>query len=487
MTTQRYRMSQQGISSRDTNFNNKVIKDGMGKIRRPSWCKENETNETVFRILPHLGQDGNWEPFRYSNSLRDYGDWIRRYDAVRSFGANGHTWLLYDPVRQPGYSLDANPAVILYRSIDRAVAAGQDQQGWAALLRGSAGRGAPLSKPTEIYVVRAAIFKINNKDIVVGERSPLGLNDQDLPYFMELPQSAGQALLSKLELRNEQYEGTPESDPDFFHNSYLYGDIVDLSKGAFVRIFREGCDPEAAVAQAQTAGTRQVVVGGGRGIYQNQQQKKAENRFDCDLTPTWNGWTAVLADEQGATDALLRKNARPWEDVLNFPTHEQQAAWINDSFPASAILYAFRDHPEWISEGTRAKAVDRTYSVPTTPAVVPGLQRASAAAPVQRTNSDAGAAPAQKTNTVPGVAPAVDAPAAPPQNAGKTVNWASRAPSTDPTEVASPESAGGGFDQPPAGQPARPNPTQTEGYRQMMAARARQQAAQTQPEVVPQS
>lgn len=471
-----YRMAQQGVSNRDTNFNNLVVVPGAAKIRKPSWCKDLETNQTVVRFLPMVETDGSFTPYRLSTGNRDFGDWIRLYDVVRNWGTTGHTWILND--RTGRDDTRDNPAVLFYKAITAALKAGQDQQGWASLTLKTAASFPILSAPTEIYVARCAIFMINNKNLVDGGKSPLGLNDQDLPYFLEIPQSAGASLMRKLEERNENYQGTPDTDPDYFHNVYRCGDIVTLNKGAFIRIFRDGCDPQARQTAQVSNEPRRIQPGGARGIYNQQQnqQQKAENRYEVAIEPTWGGYLADIDDEQGITASLLRQTARPWEEFLNFPDNRTQAQYVNAAFGseqrgATAILYAFRDHPDWIMDGTRAVAVQRTQAGPSgdtppaAPAVVPGLKQApvSPTAPIQGPTGAQGSAAGKQTTAGPTKATNwVNRPAAADPEAETAATQPSATPPA-PTNVA-------GFDNPGAGQGM---PATNEGMREMMAARAR--------------
>lgn len=354
-----YRFSEIGVGSTANNYGNYILKPGAGEIRKPTWSR----TETVIRILPQWNFDDNcWEPYRRSSAPMDFGDWIRRYDAVRSFGENGITMLLYDPTINPAYDLQTNPCVILYRAIDSAINARQSEPDWPALLRGGVGRKAWLTKPQSIYIVRCGIFRIKSKDMVDDDRAPLGLGS-DAPYFMELPRSAGEKLIAMLEEQNPDNAGDPTDYNDYFK----YGDIVSLDHGAYIHIFEDGADPRDEQENMSSA-PKQLTVPTGYGSRTYSANSNSFKGYDIYISDKWKGYSAQL--NSADLIRIIRNKQRRWEDCLQFFTHQEQAFLIQDGFPPSAILYAWRDHPEWIKDETRSKAVGRVsesfnFSTPT--------------------------------------------------------------------------------------------------------------------------
>jgi hypothetical protein len=346
-----YRFNQNAVGSTSNEFGNYILKRGMGEIRKPSW----QRTETVVRFLPQWSfANSRWEPFRYSPAPMDFGDWLRRYDAVRGFGANGVTFLLYDPISNPAYDMQSNPCVILHRAIQQSIDARQCEPDWPALLKGAPGQRAQLGKPGPIYLTRAAIFRIKSKDMATAERAPLGMAAQDPAFFLELPKTAGEKLVAMLEERNEGFTGELD-DPAGFK----YGDIVSLDQGSYVHIFEEGADPKLA-QQAATSAPKQLSYssGGGRGNYGGGGGGGSQFKgYDMRIEKTWNGFSANLNSPE--MEQLVKAKQRPWEDCLQFFSHQEQACLIQEGFPAKAIMYAWRDHPEWIKDETRAKAVGR--------------------------------------------------------------------------------------------------------------------------------
>jgi hypothetical protein len=79
------------------------------------------------------------------------------------------------------------------------------------------------------------------------------------------------------------------------------------------------------------------------------------------IEKTWKGISPVLSTPD--LERLIKSKQRPWEDCIQFFSHQEQAFLVQDGFPPSAIMYAWRDHPDWIKDETRAKAVGRTSAM----------------------------------------------------------------------------------------------------------------------------
>jgi hypothetical protein len=354
-----YRFSENATGNTSNEYGNHILRRGMGEIRKPSWNR----TETVVRLLPQWDFEANrWSPFRNSPAPMDYGDWIRRYDAVRGFGESGITMLLFDPIANPAYDVQSNPCVILYRAINAAIDAKQCEPDWPALLKGGNNRRAVLGRHGPLYLSRCGIFRIKSKDMATAERSPLGLANSDPAFFLELPKTAGEKLISLTEERNEDFQG----DPDDYKAAYTHGDIVSLDAGAYIHIFEEGADPRSEQSYQQGAAPRQLVVGsGGRGNYGGGGGGTQFKGYDLYIEPTWKGFSAQLNTPE--LERLIKSKQKPWDDCLQFYGHQEQAFLVQDGFPPSAILYAWRDHPEWIKDETRSKAVNRTSVMPGQP------------------------------------------------------------------------------------------------------------------------
>jgi hypothetical protein len=348
MTT-KYTLATHGNSSQSAKYGNHILQPGMGEIRKPTW----NGTQTVVRFLPQWDfEEHRWTPFRTSPEPMRFGDWIRRYEAVRGFGSEGMTFLLYDPTDRT-YDVRSNPCVRLFNNISKSIDNATCEPDWPQLFKGGQGRKATLTRPQPIYLARAGIFKINSKDLVVDSRAPLGLSSNDPAYFMELPRSAGEKLINLLEEKNEDYKG----DMDEYHLAYKYGDIVSLEHGAYVSIFEEGTNQDNQQSAADNAPRQLSFTTGGRGNYGNNGGGTKFKGYDVRIESTYKGFSAAL--NTPAHEKIIKDKQRPWEECLQFLTHQQQAFLVQDGFPPKAILYAWKDNPEWIKDETRRKAVGR--------------------------------------------------------------------------------------------------------------------------------
>jgi hypothetical protein len=76
----------------------------------------------VVRLLPNIDYSDpaspQWTPYRHSLEEGHYGDWIRRYDAVRNFGEqNPVTFITRDPGDIHAPPVEALPSQVVYRAI----------------------------------------------------------------------------------------------------------------------------------------------------------------------------------------------------------------------------------------------------------------------------------------------------------------------------------------------------------------------------------
>ena len=336
-----YSFGEYGGSETSQRQGNYLIKQNMADLWSPAYGQ----GVTTIRIFPALSPEtGTWEPYRWpSDDPYDplkFSDFIRRYSAVRSMGDPGVTFIQLDPTNPQVEDAQMTPAWLLFRAIDRAVATGQDRQGWASLLRGGAGRGAMLPKPTEVYLVQGVIMSYKGR----AYSPPKGFGAADKTVVIELGHSAGQALVQELNREREGYTG----NPDDFEARYANGDPISLQGGRFVSFYtlKDG-DPRQA--QQQVASGWQGIAAGG----QAGGQRNDPIGYGCFMEPNCGPIPARLAEYE----SLIRQKVRQWDDLLYFPTIEQQAALLADKFPPEVIMYAWSGHPEWIPEEVRRRAV----------------------------------------------------------------------------------------------------------------------------------
>jgi len=338
-SNRRYQVRDQVNLGGESRLGSYVLKRNSGcEYWKPSW----NNTKTCIRIFPGLDPEDNskFDQFRLTTEPLDFGDWIRTYPAVRNFGDPGLTMLLYDPTSEETYNANANPCSILYWAIEKACKDNLPcvEREWYPLREFNQGRGRILSKPAQIGLVQCAMMTHNNKDFFDGQNPPRGGAPEDKTVVFELSISAVKALFDLLESKDDDWEGDPE---DFAQ--YKYGDIVAPEAGGYVWLYQRGTDMSAGTTKREVP---KSAFGGKRNTSLSSGDQEVKG-FDCSITDDFKGVPAAIEEE------LLQSKVKPWEDILQFYTNDEQAHLLNGSFPASAIMYAFRDHPEWIDSTTK--------------------------------------------------------------------------------------------------------------------------------------
>lgn len=306
---------------------------------RPTW----EGTETVIRILPGIDTEtGGFEPTRVSEEMGRYGNWHCCYEAVRRFGDPGITMLLHDGTNLHYNAFMQNPCWILYRAIKDACDKGTGRPEWFPLLNGADKRGATLSRPTEIVLVQAVVLRHNSKDQYGDQKGPYGLNDTDPTVIFEFSKSLAENFFNHID----------ECDPNDPH-VFRYGDPVSIEDGVFVHMYERGTDPNPKLTGGQKPQAGWAAKGG------NQPRKGRGDRvfgYDVHLSKTLDGQPGDIPAALNGYENKVRAKVKPWGEVLEFLSDTEQAHLINPLFPASAILYAFRDKKDWILEDTKKAA-----------------------------------------------------------------------------------------------------------------------------------
>lgn len=339
----RYQFSQHGQSEQGQRAGNYLIVNNQADLWSPAYG----AGVTTIRIFPGLCLENpnEWDPYRFpSTDQQDplgFGDWIRRYPAVRSMGDPPVTFVQFDPA-DPLDDPQMTPGWMLFRAIDRAVAAGQDRAGWASLLRGSAGRGAQLSKPSEVYLVQCVVCQYKNRPY----NPPKGFGSEDRLVVMELGPSAGMAMIQEMHREVEGYQG----DPDDFEHRYVNGDPISLHNGRFINFYtlKDG-DPR----QMQQTGSQGWNMGGQQGGQTSGRGGQQDPiGYGCFMEPTFGGVPANFTQYE----PFIHSRVRSWDDIIRVPTLEEQAHLLADKFPPEVIEYAWSARPEWIPEEVRRRA-----------------------------------------------------------------------------------------------------------------------------------
>lgn len=311
----------------------------------PSWGEE-----TVIRCFPAVSPDDRtqFDPYRLSSGYCDFGDWIRVYEAVRNFGNPGVTMLLHNGMNQSYDAQLMNPCWILYRAINQALNQGQGLPEWFPLTKGSQGKGAVLSKPSKLYLVQCAIFRHKSKDTFGPGKPPLGAASDGPTIVMGLPPTAGEALVQQLEEKTEDWKGEPD-DPA----QYKYGDVVGVDAGGFVHIYELGKDPRARFNTARQGASPTSIYSAAPNAPKGYGGGMEAKGYGVFITKTLDGGDNDIPASLTGFEDLIRSKWKKWDDILEFKDDEEQAHLIAPLFPASAILYAWRDHPSWIPESVR--------------------------------------------------------------------------------------------------------------------------------------
>lgn len=357
----RYLMSEHGHASQGRDRGNYLVKSGRARVERPSY----DDGGTTVRILPQRSPDDPrvWDPYRFSTRPLDFGDWIRKYPVCRNYGVpDPVTFILYDP-SDPTISRDYvqnTPGGLLYYAISRAVRSGQEQPGWGALLSGGPGRSAPLSEPTEVYLLQCFVMQSRWDKCV----PPRGMRPEDRAIVLELTRNTGQTLLAEFDKVKQDYDG-PQDD---WEAMMVHGDPVSLRHGRFVTFYNLNRDPRRVTHAGQPQGATNASRDWFSASHGTGTQREERAGYGVYIEPTFDGMSADLSQYE----SVVATKVQPWDEILYFPTLEEQAHLLADRFPPNAILYAWRDHPEWIPESVRRRATNaRTFPAPYIPEQLP--------------------------------------------------------------------------------------------------------------------
>lgn len=320
-----------------------------------AWLKPGKNACTTIRILPGIGYDdpNTFDPFRLPDG--GFGDWMRCYLAWRSGGEPRTTFFLTEkPSRE--YDKAQNPAYLLYHAINTAVSRGQDEGGWAALLKGGQGRAALIVKPKPMYLVQCIMYEHGDKTY----DPPRGAADNDRVVLMDLGSQAGRALQ---ELFDKPAENPTSDDPLAAYEIGCDPIGIDPGSGLFCRFFPlAGGDPREQ--QSRAAAPRTTGFGGNR--RREDRDDDTEIGFGVYAAPTIQAFSQFSPDygDPGVQETL-QKRIMPWEECLKFITEDEQAELLAHRIPRNILEYAWRDHPEWLASTAAAgRAMRNTTTHP---------------------------------------------------------------------------------------------------------------------------
>ena len=160
VTKGRYRMVSDGSHSRGRVGlpGMKILTPTSGaQLWKPTWNK----TRTVFRVFPGRDPENpdSYDPFRFSETLRDVGNWIRGITAV-TLGERQQqvTYITYNP--RSDSEIKGDPASWLYQAISSGVKSGLCPGEWNPLVLGGGKDGpAPLSMPKNFYVMQGVLVE----------------------------------------------------------------------------------------------------------------------------------------------------------------------------------------------------------------------------------------------------------------------------------------------------------------------------------------
>lgn len=334
-----------GSSSFEGNHNH-ICKAGKAEVWKPAWTG----GPTTIRILPQRSPDDStqWDPFLLSQEAGHFGDWIRKYNGFVGAGNSRVTALTSDPSFGEIATAAPRPIALLREAIRRAKRLKVERPGWSSLLEGGNNRGAELPPITDLYLVQAGMFMQGAKNYM---QAPKGLTPDSNTVVFMLTKTAGEALINAI---NEAYTRDPNFDP------------VAINRGAFATIYNlaEG-DPRQ---QNQPIAPARIDPGN----WSNRGAATAKG-YGCFVDMTFGG----LSPELTAIANQVEAKVKLWDEILWIPTPEEEAQLIADEYPADLCMYAWENHPEWITDKIRQKAAASSHLA------VPGPQAYSQQYPPQ--------------------------------------------------------------------------------------------------------
>ena len=327
----RYNFAENAPMNRSRDEGNYFLKKGAKVgMHRLEWNK----GSTVFRILPALVPGTNeFYPWKLSEAATDFSDWIRWYPAVRNFGNPSISMFLYDSTDMT-YDPRTNPCNLLYSAIKRAVDANPTCP-WRTLLDKNAGSSGPqLSRPGDVALVQVFLFQRG-----LNFFSPaLGSDPGSDTAVMCIPGSAMVDLIDTMLAPTPNYTG----DPSNYEQAYLMGDPVSLEYGAFCHVFNKQNDPRAF--QASASGN--PYAPSGRPATLPRANTKEFNGYASFLTKTLTvpsnppyTYAASLLEHRDRVAAVVK----PWDQIVNFFSDEEQVLKLCGAFTADVIMYALGD------------------------------------------------------------------------------------------------------------------------------------------------
>lgn len=337
--------SDEGRGYRGNHFCDEALVDPW----KLAWTsKRSPYGVTTLRILPNFNPENPEELDPYVLPDGNPGDFARCYWTWRAGGDPSATFILFDPVEDQHYDMDANPAIRVYNAV-RNVLRDDEHHPWATHVKGGNNRGALLVPPKKCWFVQALIYEhgTNVYD------TPKGAADDDKVCIVDLGKDAGSAMFRTMQKENDQWDG----EPDDADARFQIGNPIDLESqsASFFRFYplEAGAPSERERRQQRRAPASGGTLGGRRSGGGLQAEERTQIGFGVEMVEEFNGMSAVFGEED--IDFLMDK-IKPWDEVLKFPTDDEQAALLASRLPYDVLEYAWRDRPEWLPDRDSANA-----------------------------------------------------------------------------------------------------------------------------------
>jgi len=279
------------------------------QLWKPTWNK----TRTVFRVFPGRDPENpdSYDPFRFTEKLRDVGNWIRDITAV-TLGERQQqvTFITRNP--RANADVEDNPASWLFRAISKGVKSGLCPGEWNPLVLGGGKDGpAPLSMPKNFYLMQGVLVEHRSKSFET-KTGLKGVGEDDTVVLM-ISKAAGDKLLNDFLM---------QTDND---DKFVYKDITDLKDGWFFGLSQNDTQwPGDAAASMGSVPASEFPY------------------YDCRLLKSWSANDTEVPLE--VPQDLVDSKTKLWEDILYFPTLSEQLELICDSgIPHGALKYAFED------------------------------------------------------------------------------------------------------------------------------------------------
>ena len=305
-----------GYSAREFEQRNYLLKKEAANkflVVYPFWSYDLSPVDNVFRFLPakQVVEDNAIEisPFRYSPEPRDYGPWL--YDAYLANigGKSGISFLLGNRLTHDEFELTRSPYVILYQAILRQLSARPNSH-WAEynLVRLSSRR------PTTTRRVSWS----DNEAETTPATMPL-LSKPELAYFSFCLVAA---------------------HPQYPYKGQLYG--LEPNQKLFILVMRRTIGEKLMDHLDTYIGGGYDIVGWHPGAFVHITRPSDPNIWGYDVSISKEYQT--LSPSLLGKENLIIDKIDTWENVLYFPTVEEQIRYICLSpIPAEVIYFCLKN------------------------------------------------------------------------------------------------------------------------------------------------